>query len=328
MRTDTRPKRIAKAVFGAVVLAAAVAAAVHVGLPKAKAPVSKVQIEREIGALPGFAGTLSLKFDGLDYNGQQAARIVAADVLVRSGAGAETVAASLEAAGRIIRDSIDVYQKAVVTGYARALDFEAGLAFEARAVWLAPELAAPLDGWTVLRLPDALRPPARALEGIYVRPTVVSETGGALVASVDLATEKRRRPAAGVSEILATPLIDCVDFDNAFERSPDLSLLEVRILSGGKQVARFVKTRREYEAADVSALLAALSKEVLKVSKKESALAEKYANTELFTPLLFDTVVSAEDKAEIKDLEARRREAESEFYTKLFAPGVWETSEE
>jgi hypothetical protein len=56
-------------------------------------------------------------------------------------------------------------------------------------------------------------------------------------------------------------------------------------------------------------------------------MAEKYAGGELFTPLLFDKAVSAEDKAEIRDLEARRRAAEDEFYKALFSNGVWDVNE-
>jgi len=319
--------RRAKAVSGAIVLAAVVAAAVWTGVPRPKEPLPKGELEARISALPGFAGVLALRFDGVEYSGQEAARTVAADVLVRAGAARETLALSMKAAGDLVRERINVYQKLVVTGYRRPVDFEEGLAFASRALWLAAELAAPCEGWSVLRLPDMPREAARALEGIYANPAVSGAQGGVVVATVDLETERRARPAADVNEILAAPLVPCVDHDSAFDRSPALRTLDVTILSGRRKVARFAMTREAYEATDLSGLLAELSRTVLRISAKELAIAEKYSNTELYTPLLFDRIVKEEDKAEIRAQEAARREAETSFYGALFSKGRWENFE-
>jgi len=323
MSMHAATNRAAKAVFGAAVMAAAVAAAVMSAMPKPRPVVSREILERRIGALPGFAGVLSLTFDGVRYNGQGAAMLVAIDVGLRTGSDRAAAESSMREAGGIIREAMDVYRKIVVTGYKSAKAFEGGLAFRSRAVWLAPELAEPLDGWIVVRLPDELREPARSLEGIYAKPEVVSAGGGALAVRLDLATESPAHPAADLMEILVLPLIDTVDYDNVFDRSPGLKSLEVAMVSG-RDAARFVMTRDEYQATDVDALLARLSKKALKISQAETAIAEKYMTSELFTPLLFDSVVSEEDKAQIREFEAERRSAQDEFYAGLFAKGTLE----
>jgi len=308
------------------VLAALVAAAILTSLPRARPAVSRAALEARIATLPGFAGLVSLAFDGRNYNGQEAARIVTVEVLVDPRATGAILASSMQAAGDIVRRSIDVYQKLAVTGYRSAIDFEEGLAYASRARWLAPELAAPLDGWTVIRLPDEPRDAARALDRIYSKPIVVSCRDGALVATADLETERRARPAAGILEILSAPLADCVDYDNAFLRSPGLRSLDVTILSNGASVAHFSSSRAGYESTDVSRLLAAFAREALTVSNAEMPFAEKYERGILFTPLLFDAIVAADDKAALKELEGRRKAAEDEFYKGLFAKGAFEVS--
>ena len=307
-------------------LAALVVAAILASIPRARPVVSKAALESRIASLPGFAGLLSLAFDGLNYNGQQAARTVTVEVLVAPRAGAADLASSMQAAGEIVRQSIDVYQKLVVTGYRRAADFEEGLAYASRARWLAPELAAPLDGWSIIRVPDEPRAAARALDGIYAKPVVVSCRDGALVATVDLETERRARPAAGILEILSAPLVDCVNYDNAFLRSPGLGSLDVTILSNGASAAHFSVSRAGYESTGVSRLLAAFAREALKISNAQMPFAEKYERGSLFTPLLFDAIVAADDKAALKELENRRKAAEDEFYKGLFAKGAFEVS--
>jgi hypothetical protein len=326
MSENRVPHQRTKAVVGFLVFAVLVAAALLVTVPRPKRPLSREELEARVGSFPGFAGTASLKFDGADYSGQEAGRVVAADVLLAPGVTGDVAASSMKAAGDLLRERVSVYQKLVVTGYRRAVDFNEGLYFRSRAVWLAPELAAPLDGWSIIRLPDAPRPPERALERIYANPTVKC-AAGAITAEIDLYAERRARPAADLSEILSAPLIPTFDYDDAFERSPGLTSVDVTITSSGQKVARFTMTRQAYEATDVSRLLADLSKAVLKISTKEFEIAERYSNTELYTPLLFDKVVKEEDKEEIRAFEASRREAEMRFYNGLFAKGSWEIIE-
>lgn len=313
-----------KLAVGSAVLAGLVLAATVSRLGGRHRVLAREEIESAIARTPGFAGILSLKLDGAGYSGQEAAKVVAIDVLIDSGAGPEAISGAMRAAGEFIRGQLSVYRKLVVTGYRGPRDFDGGLAFRSRAIWLAPEYAAPMDGWSTLRLPDEKRPIERALEGIYARPTVSSAQDGRVVATTDLAVERLRRPAADAAEILTLPLVDSLQFDNAFDRCPDLRSLEVTLVSGGERTGRFAITREAYAAADVSTLLADLSKKVLRISSKQAEIAERYSNTQLYTPLLFDTAVSAEDKAEIKDLESRRKEAEAEFYSRLFAGGTWE----
>jgi hypothetical protein len=313
-----------KIAFGSAVLAALAVAAIMAGLGERRIPTTKAELEATIAGLPGFDGILSLKLDGVEYNGQEAARVVAVDVLVKQGAGGETLAGSMEAAGNFVRERISIYRKYVITGYKRPADFDAGLAFRSRALWLAPEFAAPMDGWSTIRVPDEPRPVEKALDGIYAHPAMLSVKGGELTATIDLGVERRGRAAAGAAEILTLALVDSFDFDNAFDRCPALTALDVTLFSGGQKAGRFAITREAYTAAEVSRLLADLSKKALKVSSREFEIAERYSNTQLYTPLLFDAAVSAEDKAEIEDLESRRREAETEFYSRLFAGGTWE----
>lgn len=313
-----------KTAFGAAVLGGLVLWAILASLPESRIPTTRGKLETAIARLPGFDGILSLKLDGIEYSGQEAAKIVAVDVLLRQGADGETLVRSMEAAGDFVRKHVSVYMKLVVTGYKRPVDFDAGLAFRSRALWLAPEIAAPMDGWSVIRVPDGPRPVDKALDGIYARPTTVTAKDGGLVATIDLETERRARAAAGAAEVLTLPLVDCFDFDNVFDRCPTLTALDVTLLAGGQKAGRFAISREAYAAAGVSRLLEVLSKKALKVSSVESEIAERYSSAQLYTPLLFDRTVSDEDRAEIRDLESRRREAEAEFYSLLFAGGTWE----
>ncbi len=324
MSTHTVSRRAPQAVTGALVLMAVSIAAIYSVLPKTPWQYTRAVLESGITSTGGFAEVVSLKLDSVSYNGQQACMTMALDVLLPQNADPLTVDTSMKAAGNYLKGLINVYRKLVVTGYARRADFDNGLAFRSRAVWLSPELAAPLEGWIVVRLPDEPREPARALDGIYAAPTVVKADAGALVATVDLAAEERRRPAARIEEILAAPLIDCVDFDNVFSRSPGLESVDVTVLDSGHKVARFAMTRKGYEATAVSLLLGDLSRRVLTISNQEVTFAEKYTGTGLFTPLLFDKIVSAEDKEALAELRTWRHEAEEEFYTGLFANGVRE----
>lgn len=309
-----------RAVTGALFLLVAVAAAViRCSGPEAPRQLAPEELQSATASLGGFSETLSLGFDSSPYSGQQAARVVSVDVLLEDGAGREILSGSLEAAARLIRSCASVSRKIVVTGYRRREDYESGLAFAARGMWLAGEFAAPVDGWEVVRLPDEKRPAAEALGGIYASAEVVSAEGGRLVAEVDLSAEEIKRPAADIRELLVAPLVDCFDYDNAFERSPELVSLEVSVLDGERTVGRVVMSRQAWEALDVPGLRAALAREVLASSADGMKLAEKYTEKGLFTPLLFDSVVSAEDKEAVLELAARREAALDEFYEALFA---------
>ncbi len=172
----------AKRIFALVVLVALVAAAAYVKMPRHRGVVSREMLAAEVAALPGVGEALSFEFDGLDYNGQGAAKVVAIDFSLAPGAERERLYDTMRAAGGIARESVDVYQKIVVTGWRSREEYLAGLPFASRALWLAPELVAPLDGWTLVRLPESPRAPADALSGIYARPAIVATAKGAIVA--------------------------------------------------------------------------------------------------------------------------------------------------
>lgn len=314
-----------KAAIGAVVLAALVAAAAYVSVPREKAPVTRDAVEGAVKGALGAGELISVKFDGLEYNGQGAARIVAID-FVSGQSSRDSLLESMKAAGDAVRSMVDVSQKVVVTAHRSAFEFEEGLPYAARAAWLAPELVQPLDGWMVVRLPDEPHAPENALDGIYSRPMISCDKIGVISARIDLAAERLARPAADMMEILAAPFIDTFDYDNVFARSPGLRSLEVVLADGDRRIARVSMTRDARAAAGVAALRAALSRAVLSVSQRETAYAEKYDESGLFTPLLFDAVVAPEDKAALAALEAERRAAEERFYRALFAGGTFEVA--
>jgi len=317
----------AKRIVGALVLLALVAAAVIVTLGRRHVAVTNEGLAATVQALPGIAETIGFKFDNRDYSGQTGARVVAIDFVVKSGADGKTLLESMKSMGAIATDALTVYQRVIATGYRGRAEFDAGLPFAARAVWITGEIAAPLEGWTAVRLPDEAVPPEKALTNIYSKPSIVSAGAGALTATLDLNTERLKRPAADIREILASGLLNCYDYDNVFLRSPGLKSIDVTILRDGQKVAHLAMTREAFEAIDTVALTSDLSSKVLAISDKEVVYAQKYDGSGLFTPLLFDRIVSAQDKAALKALEDERAAAEDSFYRALFARASYEVAD-
>ncbi len=124
--------------------------------------------------------------------------------------------------------------------------------------------------------------------------------------------------------MLSLPFVNTVDYDNVFLRCPASRSLEVTVLSGGEPAARAALSREAYEAVDATRLRAEYAAKVVDVSTRETAIAQKYEAGNLFSPLLFDAVVTSEDKSAIDALEAERRRAEDDFYRALFGGGVLE----
>ena len=308
-----------KRAIGFAVLAAAIAAAVATQVDLG-GEVTAEGLASRTARLPGVREVIAFKFDNIDYNGQGAARVVAIDLLIDPTMPAKALEKMMHEAGGIARKAVEVYQKVVVTGYRTRSEQENGLPFSARAVWLAPELAAPMEGWSTIRLPDAQRQVGDALTGIYRKPAVTVRDG-AVSATVDLYTEKIPRPTADAREIASLPFIDTFDWDNVFARSAGVSSVEVTVTDGGRTIAHASMTREGYTATDVPALRARFAADAIALSTREMVIADRYEKSKLYSPLVFDKVVTAEDKAEIAALRAERRAVEDAFYSGLFARG-------
>jgi len=307
-----------KAAVGLLVLLATFAAALW---RAAAGPVQLTYSEARahLADLEGVRGVLSVRFDGREYSGQQAARAVTVDLLADAEAPQEALERSMRAAAEALAGPVRIMSKCVITCHRGERDLSLGAPYLARGLWLSGEFLGAAAGWRTIRLPDRKRPPERALEGIYARPEVLACDGGRLRARVRLPFERRRRPAADIRELLAEPLLDTIDHDDVFERSPELDSLDLEVLDEDGTAAEMHLARGLYEEKDVPALRAELERAVLDVSHREMLLASKYYLTGLFTPLLFDAEVSPEDKQAVLRLEKERAAAEDAFYEALFS---------